>query len=118
MVKARRLLPVLALTAGLLAGCAARSVQIAQLKSQPERYDDKTVSVTGVVTSSFGVPLIPFQFYNIDDGTGEITVVSRSNRAPSKGSRVEVRGKISEIAVFGGRSIGLHIDETNRRIRG
>ena len=72
----------------------------------------------GVVTSSFGVPLIPFQFYNIDDGTGEITVVSRSNRAPSKGSRVEVRGKISEIAVFGGRSIGLHIDETNRRIRG
>ena len=29
----------------------------------------------GVVTSSWGMPLVPFQFYNVDDGTGEITVL-------------------------------------------
>jgi hypothetical protein len=113
----RRLLPVLALTAALLAGCAARSVQIAQLKSQPDRYEDKTVSVTGTVTNSFGIPLVPFQIYNVDDGTGEITVLSRSNRAPSKGARVQVKGKINEVGVFGGRSIGLHIQESDRKFR-
>ena len=117
MINAPRALTAAVLAASLLAGCAARSVQIAQLKSQPGRYDDKTISVTGVVTNSFGVPLIPFQFFNIDDGTGEITVVSRSSRAPSKGARVQVHGKVSEVAVIGGRSIGLHIEETDRKFR-
>jgi DNA/RNA endonuclease YhcR with UshA esterase domain len=106
------------LSAVLLGGCAARGVQIAQLQNQPDRYDGKTVSVTGTVTSSYGIPLVPFQVYKIDDGTGEITVVSRGARAPSKGSRVQVSGKINELAVFGGQSIGLHIEESNRKIRG
>ena len=112
-----RLLPALAITAALLAGCAARGVQIAQLKSQPDRYDDKTISVTGVVTNSFGIPLVPFQIYNVEDGTGEITVLSRASRAPSKGARVRVTGKINEVGVFGGRSFGLHIEESDRQIR-
>jgi hypothetical protein len=98
----------------LIAGCAARGVKIGELKDQPDRYDDKRVSVTGVVTSSWGIPLVPFQLYNLDDGTGEITVLSRTGRAPSKGSRVQVKGRINEFAQFGGRSIGLHINEEDR----
>ena len=54
---------------------------------------------------SFGVALVPFQFYNVDDGTGEITVLSRSARSmPAKGARVEVKGRVNEVASFGGRS--------------
>ena len=101
----------------LAAGCAARQVRIAELKDQPTTYNDKSVRITGMVTSSFGIPLVPFQLYNVEDGTGEITVVSRSGRAPATGTRVEVTGKLSEVAVLGGRSIGLHIQEDERRIR-
>jgi hypothetical protein len=101
----------------LAAGCAARQVRIADLKDQPTTYNDKSVRITGMVTSSFGIPLVPFQLYNVEDGTGEITVVSRSGRAPATGTRVEVTGKLSEVAVLGGRSIGLHIQEDERRIR-
>ena len=104
------------LGAFLITGCAARGVRIAELKDQPDKYDDKTVSVTGVVTSSWGIPLVPFQLYKVDDGSGEITVVSRSGRSPSKGARVRVKGKINEIGVFGGQSIGLHLQESDRRI--
>ena len=111
-----RILTAAVVTALLVAGCAARGVRIAELKDRPDRYEDKRVSVTGVVTSSFGIPLVPFQLYNIDDGTGEITVLSRANRSPVKGSRVQVKGKVSEVAVFGGRSIGLHITEDDRDI--
>ena len=100
----------------LLAGCAARQVRIAELKDQPTKYHDKSVRVTGRVTNSFGIPLVPFQVYNVDDGTGEIAVVSRSGRAPATGTRIEVKGKVSEVAVIGGRSIGLHIEEDERRI--
>jgi hypothetical protein len=30
---------------------------------------------------------------------------------------VEVKGKVNEVAVFGGRSIGLHINEDDRKIK-
>ncbi|MBI2188605.1 MAG: hypothetical protein HYU37_16015 [Acidobacteria bacterium] len=104
-------------SAVLIAGCAARGVRVAELKDQPTKYATKTVSVTGVVTSSWGVPLLPFQVYNIDDGSGEITVVSQSGRVPARGTRVQVKGRVNEFAVFGGRSIGLHLREEDRKIR-
>jgi hypothetical protein len=117
MTKLSRLAWVALVAAFLVTGCAARGVRIAELKDQPDRYDDKRISVTGVVTSSWGIPLVPFQLYNVDDGTGEITVISRSGRSPSKGARVEVKGKVNEVGVFGGRSIGLHIQEDDRKIK-
>jgi hypothetical protein len=118
MTNLSRLFAVALLGAFLVTGCAARGVRIAELKDRPDKYDDKRVSVTGVVTSSWGLtPVLPFQVYNVDDGTGEITVVSRSGRSPRKGARVEVKGKINEVGVFGGRSIGLHIQEDDRKIK-
>lgn len=113
-----RILSVALLSALLVTGCAARGVRISQLKAQPDKYDDKTVSVTGVVTNSWGIPLVPFQFYSIDDGSGEINVLSQSGRSPSKGSRIEVKGRINEIGVFGGRSVGLHMREESRKVKG
>lgn len=113
----KRLLCVAFLSAFVITGCAARGVRIAELKDQPDRYDDRTVSVTGVVTNSWGIPFVPFQLYQVDDGTGEITVVSRSGRSPSRGARVQVKGKVNEVGVFGGRSIGLHLQEDDRKIK-
>jgi hypothetical protein len=112
-----RALSVALLSALLLAGCAARGVRIAELKDQPTKYDDKTVSITGTVTSSWGIPLAPFQLYNVDDGSGEITVLSRNGRTPTRGTRVEVKGRINEFAVFGGRSVGLHLQEQDRKVK-
>ena len=102
----------------LLAGCAARGVRVAELKDEPGRYATKTVSVNGVVTSSWGLPLVPFQLYNVDDGSGEITVLARSGRgAPARGTKVQVKGRITEFAVLGGRSVGLHLQEEDRKVK-
>jgi hypothetical protein len=101
----------------LIAACAARGVRIAEVKDQPTKYATKTISVTGVVTNSWGIPLVPFQMYSVDDGSGEITVLSQSGRTPAKGTRVQVRGKVNEVAVFGGRSVGLHIREETRKVK-
>jgi DNA/RNA endonuclease YhcR with UshA esterase domain len=106
----------LALVSALgLTGCAS-AVRIAEIKTDPGRFDDKTIAVTGTVTSSFGAPLVPFQLYNIDDGTGEISVLARTSRgAPAKGARVKVKGRVGEVASFGSRSVGLHIEEESRK---
>lgn len=105
------------LIAVIVTGCAARGVRVAELQNRPDKYDDKTVSVTGVVTSSWGIPLVPVQLYKVDDGSGEITVLARSGRAPRKGTRVQVKGRLNEFANFGGNPVGLHIQESDRKIK-
>jgi len=88
---------------------------IQQVQQQPGRFAEHTVTVRGVVTTSWGVPLVGFNVYRIDDGTGEITVISTERRVPGRGARVEVKGKVQDVAVLGGRPLGLHLKE--RRVR-
>ena len=100
----------LALALGLLAGCALTShPKIADLKFNPGRYQNHSVTIDGVVTSSWGIPLMPFRLYKVDDGTGEVTVIAQDGRAPSKGTHVSVRGRVNEVATFGGQAVGLHL---------
>jgi hypothetical protein len=98
----------------ILAGCAlATRPSVAELKYNPVRYQDKTVAIEGVVTSSWGLPLVPFRFYKVDDGTGEMTVLSQTGRVPTKGARVRVKGRVNEVATLGGQSVGLHLQQTD-----
>jgi len=108
------LLTALAVALGMAAsGCAlaVRTPNIAEVKYNPGRYVDHTIAIEGVVTESWGIPLVPYKLYKVDDGTGEITVVSRDDRVPTKGARVRVKGKLKEVATFGGKSIGLHLEQ-------
>jgi len=99
------------LSLSLLGGCALRSPSVADLQHNPGRYADKRVAVEGEVTSSWGLPLVPYGFYKVADGTGEVTVVSRGGRIPARGAKVKVTGRVGEMAVLGGRPLGLHIRE-------
>jgi hypothetical protein len=98
-----------------LSGCAlgVRNAQVADLRYNPGRYYDKTVAIDGIVTSSWGLPLMPFKLYKVDDGTGEVTVLAQDGRTPTRGARVRVKGKVSEVATFGGQSVGLHLRQTD-----
>lgn len=95
----------------LLSACAVKRPSVAELKFNPARYHDRTVAIEGVVTSSWGLPLVPFKLYRIDDGTGELTVVANDGRVPTRGSRVRVKGRVSEVATLGGQAVGLHIQQ-------
>lgn len=103
----------------MLSGCAlvVRTPSVAELKYNPGRYENKTVAVTGVVTSSWGLPLVPFKLYKINDGTGELTVVAQGGRTPTKGSRVRVKGRVNDVATFGGQAVGLHLQQTDLSFR-
>jgi hypothetical protein len=98
----------------MLAGCAlaVRSPSVAELKFNPGRYQNKTVAINGVVTSSWGIPLVPFKLYKVDDGTGEMTVVAHDGRIPTKGAHVRVKGRVNDVATFGGQAVGLHLQQT------
>jgi hypothetical protein len=103
----------------LLSGCAlaVRTPTVQELKYNPGRYHDRTVAIDGVVTSSWGLPLVPFKMYKVDDGTGEVTVLARGGRTPTRGAHVRVKGRVNEVATFGGSTVGLHIQETDLDFR-
>lgn len=98
-------------------GLGLRNPNISELKGNPGRYQDRSVNIDGVVTSSWGLPLVPFRLYKVDDGTGEVTVMSNGSRMPTRGARVRVKGRVNEVAVFGGQAIGLHLREEKLDIR-
>jgi hypothetical protein len=96
-----------------VSGCALsmRTPTISELRQHPARFHDRTVSVNGVVTTSWGVPLVPFRIYKVDDGTGELTILSQRSRTPARGEHVRVKGKVEDVALFGGQALGLHLRE-------
>ena len=106
-------------TAALLSGCAGalRSPDIADVQRNSGHYADRTVTIDGTVTNSWGVPLVPFKLYKVDDGTGEMTVLSRGGRTPSKGNHVKVKGVVRDVAVFGGQPLGLHLEERSLDVK-
>src|SRR5829696_6445882 len=100
--KAARIITTLVLGA-MLSGCAlaTRRTSVADLKYNPGRYQDKTVSIDGVVTSSWGMPLVP-----------------QGGRTPSRGAHVRVKGRVEKLATFGGQSLGLHLQERDLDFKG
>jgi hypothetical protein len=94
-----------------------RNPNVSDLRRNPGRYQNHTVSIDGVVTSSWGVPLAPFKMYKVDDGTGEVTVISQGFRTPARGEKVRVKGRVDEVAMFGGQAVGLHLREQSLYVK-
>jgi hypothetical protein len=112
-------IPAFLAVAAFSAGCAlsVHNPNIADMQRNPARFQDRTVSVSGVVTTSWGVPFVPFRFYKVDDGTGELTVISQSARTPATGEQVRVKGRVEDVAVLDGRPLGLHLREEDLYVR-
>src|SRR5438067_11069471 len=118
MVQLSRMFVVAALAATLSA-CAVslHSPNISDLQRHPGRYQDRTVSINGVVTSSWGLPHVPFRFYKVDDGTGEVTVLSNGLRMPATGEHVRVKGRVQDVAVLAGRPLRLHLRQEDLHVK-
>jgi hypothetical protein len=103
----------------LISGCAGvlGTQHVGDLQRNSGHYADRTVTIDGTVTNSWGLPLVPFKLYKVDDGTGEMTVLSRGTRTPAKGNHVRVNGVVRDVAVFGGQPLGLHLEERSLDVK-
>ena len=94
-----------------LSGCG---VNIARINADPSRYHNRTVSVEGRVTNSFGA--LGTGGYQVDDGTGKIYVISHSG-VPSKGAVVKVRGRVQSGVTVMGKAFGTALFEDRHKVR-
>ena len=79
-----------ALLAVALAGCTT-TTPIKTLLDDPSQYDHKTVAVAGTVKNAVGV--LGYGAYQVDDGTGPLTVLTKEGGAPREGAKVGVSGE-------------------------
>jgi hypothetical protein len=96
----------------LLAGCAPMT--IGRIAADPSRFQNKTVKLSGTVTNSVGV--LGKGGYQLDDGTGKIYVISGKG-VPSRGSKVEVTGRVSPGVEVLGTPVGVAIREQDHKVK-
>lgn len=105
--------PLLLASVVLLTACPNRE-SIGKINADPGRYRDKEVAVVGTVSNSYGA--LNQGFYEIDDGSGKIWVVTKRG-VPSRGAQVGAKGRVYNGINFNGRNFGTVLEETDRRSR-
>jgi major membrane immunogen (membrane-anchored lipoprotein) len=116
MLRRMKLATVVCVFSFLMTACERQ--KISDITSDPGRYQGKEVSVAGKVTNvSVGVSVggLGMGFYQIDDGTGKLYVVSEHHGAPVAGATVGVKGTIMPTFTFMGKNYATVLRESDRR---
>jgi hypothetical protein len=99
---------------GLLSVTALAKKSINEINADPSRYHEKKISIVGTVTDSYGV--LGQGAYEIDDGTGRMWVIAERT-VPSRGARVEAKGRLITGFVLRGRNMGTVLQESDRKAK-
>ena len=86
----------------MAASCGLLATKIGDIRANPGKYEGKSVTVSGTVTSSVNVLFV--KGYNINDGTGTILVVPKG-AVPAEGAKVKISGKIQQLVAIGSASM-------------
>jgi hypothetical protein len=105
----RRLLALSVLLVAF-AGCKG-ATPIKEVLDDPGRFGTKPVRIAGTVTNSVGV--LGAGAYRVQDDTGTITVVSKTNGVPREGAKVGVEGTVQSGYTLGTESLTV-LMETRR----
>ncbi len=99
------------LALGLVAGCTSGVTPIKTLLDDPGRFDHQKVRVAGTVESAISV--LGYGVYRVNDGTGVLTVATKTGGAPREGAKVGVEGEFRSAMTLGTETVAALI-ESNR----
>ncbi len=103
----------LLLGAALACGCAALfATKIGDIQKEPGRWDGRTVTIAGKVTGTHN--LLVVKYYQVDDGTGDIAVVTNS-ALPKEGDQVRVKGRVEQAFALGSAHVVVIVEQPPQR---
>jgi hypothetical protein len=109
-------LMTLLMSAALLTGCdyvSYGATPIAEVQKNFTQLAHKEVKVMGTVQGGSQFPFMTSKVFIVQDGTGEILVVTEGE-LPASGEKITLKGTVETMATVGQQSLGLHIKETKR----
>lgn len=93
----------------LIAGCKGGVTPIKTLLDDPGRFDHQTVRVAGTVKNAVGV--LGYGAYQLDDGTGTLTVVTKEGGAPREGAKVGAEGEFRAAFTLGSETAAVLVEK-------
>ena len=103
--RARRNLSVLGLALAL-ASCTP-SPRIKDILERPAEFEGNHVAVSGTVVEAANI--IVLRFYKVNDGTGQIVVVTKK-AVPAKGAKVTARGMVHQAFAIGDQNLTVLVE--------
>ena len=106
---------VLVLVAAL-AGCdaGAGAMPIGDIAQNGSAFEGREVKLRGVASQLVKLPFADTKGYRLKDTSGEI-VVWTTGAMPGEGEEVVVRGRVENVAIVSGQSLGLSLKEIEHR---
>lgn len=99
---------VLATAALVFASCKG-TTPIKTLLDDPGRFDGQTVRIAGEVQGSVGV--LGLGAYQVNDGTGTLSIVTQEGGAPRQGAKVGVEGTFRSAYMLGNQSAAVLVEQ-------
>lgn len=103
------LVPALVAVLVTFPGCRP-ATRIGDIQSRPSEFDGKVVTVSGEASGVLKLPFVDQGLYEVQDGTGKITVLTKGP-LPASGQTIRVTGRVRSAFQVMGRSFGLVINE-------
>ena len=100
----------------MLAGCSVLPfgyTNIGDIVAAPAQFEGKEVKLKGTVMGALQVPIVELKSYTLRDDTGEIAVLTRTD-VPAAQQTVSITGVVKSLAIIGGQSLGLRVEERER----
>lgn len=99
----------------LLTACALPFgyTDIVEITKNPASVEGKEFKIKGQVTDVTKIPLVATTIFMVRDDSGEIMVFT-NGITPGLGQKVALRGRVENMAIFGGNAIGVHLVEVER----
>jgi hypothetical protein len=90
-------------------GCRGGVTPIKTLLDDPARFDGQVVRIAGEVGLSAGA--LGYGAYQVNDGTGTLSVVSQGGGAPREGAKVGVEGTFKAVFTLGSQSAAVLMEK-------
>jgi hypothetical protein len=84
---------------------------VKEIAATPGQFDGKEVKIKGKAADP--VQVLSLKTFTVREEGAEITV-STDGTLPSAGADVAVKGVVKSAVIVGGKSLGLHVKETQR----
>jgi len=116
----KSILSMLAIFIAVFAAACPERTSIADIETNPSKYQNKEVAIAGTVKDSYGIsiPGTPLRggAYKIDDGTGSMWILTEDS-VPTKGAQIGVKGLVGSGLNWKGKNYGLGMYEKDRRFK-
>lgn len=86
---------------------------VREIVAAPANFEGKEVKLKGTVRDVTKLPMLDVKTFTLLDDAAEITIATEG-KLPAVNDHVALKGVVKSAMIFGGKAMGLRVEETKR----